>query len=72
MAITSCEKAAEWQKGVGIFDAMTRAEVQPDVVSYSAAMSSWGKVGKWQAGMTNAAVLGSWKANKCGSDEFAK
>ena len=49
--ISACEKArggAEWQCAIELLDEMTERGIEPDVISYSAAISACEKGGEWQ------------------------
>ena len=47
-AISACEKNAQWQKALGLFQAMCSSTLSPDVISYSATISACEKGGQWQ------------------------
>jgi hypothetical protein len=49
-AITSCEKAVQWHQALQLYERMAVSTVPADVVSFSALMSSLGKLGKWKVG----------------------
>ena len=46
--MASCEKAAQWHHALGLYEKMTVVAVAADVVSFSALVSSLGKLGKWK------------------------
>ena len=46
-AISSCEKAEQWQQALFLFQTMRNAKIQPNVISYNAAISSCQKGGQW-------------------------
>ena len=41
-------RCGEWQQALGLFSAMFEAQINPDVVSYSAVISACQKRGEWQ------------------------
>jgi pentatricopeptide repeat domain-containing protein 1 len=49
--IDACEKGAQWQRAVEVFEEMKVARVQPDVKLYSALISACEKGAQWQRAM---------------------
>ena len=41
--ISACEKAAQWPQALVVFDALPKASLSPDVVSFSAVISAFEK-----------------------------
>ena len=39
--ISACEKGGEWQQALRLFSGMGQAKVEPDVISYNAAVSAY-------------------------------
>ena len=49
--ISACEKGAQWERAVEVFEEMKVARVQPDVMLYSALMSACEKGAQWERAM---------------------
>jgi len=41
-AISSCQKGAEWQWALEMFDVMRQSKITPDTISFNALISSFG------------------------------
>ncbi|CAE7235280.1 unnamed protein product [Symbiodinium sp. KB8] len=50
-AMSVCERAGQWQKGLQILQQMKAATTQADVVVYNAAISTCGHAGQWERSM---------------------
>ena len=46
-AISACQKAAQWQRVLGLLEAMLAEDIDPDLVGCSAAISACEQVGRW-------------------------
>jgi pentatricopeptide repeat domain-containing protein 1 len=46
--ISACEKGGQWERALGLFQAMKGEGVQPNVITYSATISACEKAGQWE------------------------
>ncbi|OLP95582.1 Pentatricopeptide repeat-containing protein, chloroplastic [Symbiodinium microadriaticum] len=49
--ISACAKAGKWQLALHLFDAMQKAKLEANVISYSVTISSCERAGQWQMAM---------------------
>ena len=47
-AISVCERAGQWQKGLWILESMCASMIQADTVAYNSAIASCGNAGQWE------------------------
>merc|ERR1712050_522266 len=47
MGISACEKGAQWPRALSLFDEMQMARIQPDVITFNAAISACEKGAQW-------------------------
>ena len=45
-------RRGQWQEALTLFEAMPKAQIQGDVISYNAAISACAKGGQWQEALT--------------------
>ena len=51
-AISACEKGAQWERALTLFQAMPKAKIPSDVISCNAAISACEKGGQWEQALT--------------------
>ena len=53
VALSSCAKSKLWKQALALlFESMPKAQIQPNVISYNAAISACEKGGRWQEALT--------------------
>ena len=56
--MSACEKAEQWPQALVIFNALPKASLSPDVVSFSALISAFQRAGRWQQALS---ALQTWR-----------
>ena len=57
VGVSSCGRSELWQHACWLFEAMPKANIQPDVISFTAAVSACEKAGEWQHALSYIAAI---------------